>query len=47
MKRGIEPRFSQLTNQVIGGSPKLPNLYQQLEMVGCTNEDHPYLSQES
>jgi len=45
MKRRLEARFGQLTTQATGASPNLPNLHQQLEMVDCTNKDHPNLSE--
>jgi len=41
MKRDLELRFSQLTNQVIGVSPSLPKLRQKIEVVDCTIKDQP------
>jgi len=40
MKRGLELRFGQLTNQVTDASPNLPKLCLKLGMVGCTIEHH-------
>jgi len=32
--------FDKMMDQEVKRSPNLPNLYQQLEMVGCTIKNH-------
>ena len=34
-------RFDRMMDQKVKGDPNQPNIYQQLEMVSCTNKDHP------
>jgi len=33
--------FDQMRDQEVETNPNLPNRYRQLELVSCTNEDHP------
>ena len=33
--------FDQMRDQEVKTGPNQSNLYPQLEMVGCTDEDHP------
>ena len=37
----LQLQFGQVMCQEIQTSPNLPNLHRQLEMVGCTIENHP------